>query len=129
MRILPIFVLISTIALSQSACLIIDPDDVEAFIRSKNPEVELMVIDSNKNQDTSMASIEAFSYLKTDSVFHAGKPECIHEWRNKSPERRCQLEYKSRQVKTYLIEDKTYIRVCAKCIRNEKIREQCWMKK
>lgn len=53
-------------------------------------------------------------YMRVDSVISKGKPECIHEWRNNKP-----YFLEEKRTKSETVSKKKYIRVCAKCIRQE----------
>lgn len=120
MKTLTAIILISSMAFSQTKC-VIDPDEVELSKFGKiqtQDEIKFQLSETGTEND-----LISFSWLKVDSIFHNGKPDCIHEWRENKPDY-SKIRYIKRQSDTIKMELKNYTRICAKCIRREAVREE-----
>lgn len=118
MKTITAIILMTSIAFSQTKC-VIDPEDVELSNFGKIPAQDVMEL-----QITEPApGLISCSWLKVDSIFNNGKPDCIHEWKVNKPDY-LKIRYIKGQSDTIRTESKNYTRICAKCIRREAIREE-----
>lgn len=120
MKTLTAIILMTSIAFSQTKC-VIDPEEVELSNFGKIPAQE--GVEYWVNENDSVNGLISYSWLKVDSIFHNGKPDCLHEWRENKPDY-SKIRYIKRQSDTIKMELKNYTRICAKCIRREAVREE-----
>lgn len=121
MKTLTAIILISSMAFSQTKC-VIDPEEVDLLQFGKIPieeSTEFWV-----NEVDTIRGLISYSWLKVDSVFHNGKNECLHEWRENKPDFSKIRYIKGTESDTIKTESKCYVRLCAKCIRREAVREE-----